>query len=131
MEDFRRDTSEADVTHVDEVLRLHDLSRDPGVESIQSFRERTRRNAEFRAMHHHVFDTRTLLATVDAAGATILYVDVQPPWHIAVAATWADPQGSMDSDPPLVAHNANWLAPDAAWRRASPFPSDRQAQELP
>jgi hypothetical protein len=125
-DDFRHGMSEADLTHVDEVLRLHDLSRDPGVENIQSFRERTTRNAEFRAMHHHVIDTHGLLETVDAAGATILYVDVQPPWHIEVAATRADPRRSTSNVPPLIARNANWLAPDAAWRRTSPFPSDHR-----
>lgn len=131
IDDFRHGISEADRTHVDEVLRLHDFSRDPGAEDAQSFHDRTQRNAEFRAMHHHVFDTRTLLETVDAAGATILYLDVQAPWHIAVAATWADPVRSTGNFPPLIARNANWLAPDAAWRRTSPFPSDHQAHAVP
>ena len=53
--DFKRDTPETDLFHLDEILALHDLSRDLPAGSPDQFKERCLRNAEFRAMHHHVF----------------------------------------------------------------------------
>ena len=124
IDDYRAGTGESDETHVEEVLRLHDLARDPGAGDASTFSARTRRNAELRAMHHHVFDTRAALRVVDAAGFEIIYLDVQLPWHIAVASVTRGFRDPVVGDSPALRDNARWLGADAPWRLASPFPSD-------
>ena len=62
VEDFQANKGEDDLTHLAEVLKLHDLSKDPGVADAGAFRERAERNPEFRSLHHHVFDMRLAVA---------------------------------------------------------------------
>ena len=54
--DHARDVGEDDLTHLDEILALHDLKMDPPAGNLVQFRERSLRNFENRALHHHVFD---------------------------------------------------------------------------
>lgn len=56
LEDYHHDIGEDDLTHLPEILALHDLSRDAGSPSPEAFRERSLRNHENRCLHHHVFD---------------------------------------------------------------------------
>jgi SAM-dependent methyltransferase len=56
IEDFDRLTGEDDLTHLEEVLASHDLTLDPEAGTLREFGERSRRNRENRALHHHVFD---------------------------------------------------------------------------
>ena len=114
-DDQGRGTDASDTTHVEEVLRLHDLSRDPDAGGRDRFEARIRDNVRWRSMHHHVFDTAAVLALVDAAGDRIEFLDVQPPHHVCVVASPGAKPGA----------NAAWLAPSAAWRASSPFSSDR------
>ena len=58
-DDAARETGEDDVTHVEEILALHDLERDPGAPDRETFERRCRENASTRAMHHHVFISRS------------------------------------------------------------------------
>jgi SAM-dependent methyltransferase len=62
VEDFSAGVREDDLTHLQEVLRLHDLRRDPDAGGYNDFKKRSEQNLEYRGMHHHVFD----LALVDA-----------------------------------------------------------------
>lgn len=68
LQDFATGTDEHDLTHLDEVLQLHDLTRDPGCKNLEHLRERASNNFGNRCMHHHVFDesnSQALLATQD------------------------------------------------------------------
>jgi SAM-dependent methyltransferase len=76
-EDFERGTQENDLTHLPEILSLHDLSCDPGAGEPEQFRERCLNNDKFRAMHHHVFLPETAMELVREAGFSILRQDVQ------------------------------------------------------
>jgi SAM-dependent methyltransferase len=58
--DFAAGTNEGDLTHLDEILALHDLERDRPAGSPEEFRERCLRNRELRCMHHHVFSLELL-----------------------------------------------------------------------
>jgi len=60
IDDLKRNTTEADETHFEEVLRLHDLSKDPGGLNFNEFKERSLKNIENRCLHHHVFDLNLL-----------------------------------------------------------------------
>jgi len=85
IDDFERGTGEDDLTHLQEVLELHDLSKDPGARG-SNFRERAERNVELRSMHHHVFDTRLVVAAVQRAGLEVAAVELLRPYHIVVVA---------------------------------------------
>lgn len=54
--DYNCKISEDDLSHLDEVLKLHDLSLDPLAGTLDQFKNRSMKNYENRALHHHVFD---------------------------------------------------------------------------
>lgn len=56
LDDFQSNVDEHDMTHLNEVLTLHDLARDSGAGDIDQFRVRSLRNFENRCLHHHVFN---------------------------------------------------------------------------
>jgi SAM-dependent methyltransferase len=56
LEDFENNTTEEDLTHLSEILELHDLERDPAAGDFNSFKLRSERNFANRCLHHHVFD---------------------------------------------------------------------------
>jgi len=58
--DYENNTAEDDLTHLEEILALHDLKRDPRAGTMAQFRERSLRNFENRCLHQHVFDLNVL-----------------------------------------------------------------------
>ncbi len=58
--DFNNDTPESDLTHLDEILKLHDLELDPPAGTFARFKSRSLKNYENRALHHHIFDLNLL-----------------------------------------------------------------------
>lgn len=118
VEDFERNTPESDVTHVPEILALHDLSRDPPAGDFDAFKARSERNVENRCLHHHVFDTRLAVQAVDWAGLQILAVEPTRPYHIFVVA-----RKVPGSQP---ARNQAFLSDAAEYRTHSPFQRDRE-----
>ncbi len=85
-DDFRHDTPENDLFHLDEILALHDLSRDLPAGTPEQFKERCLRNAEFRAMHHHVFSPETAAQLLREIGFSIVRQDVKDVNIITLAA---------------------------------------------
>lgn len=75
--DYELSTPESDRTHLEEVLSLHDLSRDPGAGTPENFRQRCVENLKFRAIHHHVFSPHTAIEIVRHAGFGIVRQDVR------------------------------------------------------
>jgi SAM-dependent methyltransferase len=59
-DDYEKNTNEHDLTHLEEILKLHDLSRDPPAGTFEQFKERSLKNYENRCLHHHVFDLMVL-----------------------------------------------------------------------
>ena len=53
--DYINNTDEDDLTHLDEILKLHDLNLDPPAGSIENFKSRSEDNFNNRTLHHHVF----------------------------------------------------------------------------
>ena len=86
IEDHERDTDESDLTHLSEILELHDLSRDKPAGSHEQFRERCMRNSENRCLHHHVFDDHNGQELVRTAGYGIALVDFVKPFHVVILA---------------------------------------------
>jgi hypothetical protein len=121
VEDQDRGTGEDDLTHLDEILALHDPARDPGgAADPGAFRTRSQQNAANRCLHHHVFDTRLVVDMLDYAGWQIRAIDTCRPFHIIALAE----QPAAGQAP----RNAAFLADHADYRRRSPFASDRSAR---
>jgi SAM-dependent methyltransferase len=115
--DFDRRTSEADTTHLAEILQLHDLSRDPEAGDIDAFRRRAENNLENRSLHHHVFDTALAVELIDYSGLQIIAVEAARPYHIFVVA-----QKLTDG---RIVNNDQFRGSQAAYRLSSPFTTDR------
>jgi SAM-dependent methyltransferase len=118
IEDFDKSMGEDDLTHLAEVLQLHDLSRDPGATDADMFRERAERNAELRSIHHHVFNTRLVADAVRQVGFELVAVEPLEPYHIIVLAR--KPLEETTASP----FDENMLREAL---RKSPFQSDRQS----
>jgi len=58
--DHERDTKEDDLSHVDEILKLHDLSLDTPAGNLEQFKARSLDNHNNRCLHQHVFDMKVL-----------------------------------------------------------------------
>ncbi len=80
--DFERGTPESDMTHLDEILDKHDLSRDQWAGSHETFRERSLRNFENRCLHHHVFEETNTRELLRAVGMEVLAIETAWPIHI-------------------------------------------------
>jgi SAM-dependent methyltransferase len=116
IEDFQNAVGEEDLTHLPEVLELHDLSRDLPAGTREEFRQRCLANPYNHAMHHHVFDSMAALEMLNHMNFRILRVDTHKPCHIVILASYTDE----------TADNSRFFAPgDEHWSR-SPFPSDRK-----
>jgi SAM-dependent methyltransferase len=85
-EDFARNTREDDLTHVAEILALHDVARDAGVGSPEEFGARAARNAENRCLHHHVFDLALMSAALADTGWQVLATEAARPMHLLALA---------------------------------------------
>ena len=119
IEDYKNGLGEDDLTHLPEILELHDLSRDQAAGTKEQFRERCLANHINRAMHHHVFDTMTALQTLNHMGFKILRVDYLRPLHILILARRANQP----------VDNRRFMEPGSRQWGRSPFPSDRQHKQ--
>lgn len=95
--DFKAGTTEDDLTHMPEILALHDLARDPEAGDSASFQARSMRNFENRCFHHHVFDTTLAVSLVDYMGIQIQAVEEIQPFHILVVAQKLEAKSQHDS----------------------------------
>jgi SAM-dependent methyltransferase len=85
--DYENGVGEEDMTHLPEILELHDLSRDRAAGTKEQFRQRCLENYRNRAMHHHVFDTQAAASMVNSMGFQIIRVDNLKPFHIIILAS--------------------------------------------
>jgi SAM-dependent methyltransferase len=80
--DFNAEMAEDDLTHLPEILALHDLERDPDAGDMDTFKARSLRNMENRCLHHHVFDTHLAAELVTHIGLKVHAVEEIGPHHI-------------------------------------------------
>jgi SAM-dependent methyltransferase len=118
LDDFEHSTPEDDLTHLPEVLELHDLALDPQAGDFESFKQRSHDNYRQRGLHHHVFDTALVVRLFDHFNLQIIAVDPVLPHHIIIMGKKL-PGGQK-------ARNSAYLGSDATFRRTSPFQSDRK-----
>jgi SAM-dependent methyltransferase len=98
--DAEMETGEDDLGHLEEILSLHDLARDPGAPNRAVFEQRCHENATTRGMHHHVFASRTVVDLCRAAGLEVLLLRAELPFNIVcLCRAGTDPgRGLSDAD---------------------------------
>lgn len=116
-DDFDGERGEDDTTHLEEILALHDLSRDPLQASRADFEQWIRANETNRGAHHHVFDIALSVQILTQTGYQVRDVQATMPCHIFLLAT------KLCADQALSNERLPYGA--AAARQRSPFPSDR------
>lgn len=89
-EDYLRNVGEDDTTHVSEVLQLHDVEIDGGLDPQTSggLRIRTMNNLSNRCLHHHVFDEFNSAELLKRVGLEILAIELALPHHIVLLSRW-------------------------------------------
>jgi SAM-dependent methyltransferase len=90
MEDYARNMTEDDMTHLDEVLRCHDLDLDGTLKThtFEELRQRSVNNLRNRVMHHHVFDNVNSAELLTRVGMEVLAVERALPHHLFLLARW-------------------------------------------
>jgi SAM-dependent methyltransferase len=116
--DHERQMPETDLTHLDEVLRLHDLTKDAGSGDFATFKSRCENNVVHRCIHHHVFNTHLVVELVDCVDLQIVHVQLLRPFHIVVLAQKLQHHATKN--------NAAFVGGDAAPVWQSPLPSDQR-----
>lgn len=119
VEDFDRSVGEDDLTHLDEILALHDLTMDREAGDFDTFRERSLKNVENRGLHHHVFDTRLAIEVLNHSGLQIMAVEAFRPYNILLVAQKPNEGRGVD--------NTEFRGGVSDTFRRSPFASDRAA----
>ena len=75
LSDYFNNIAEDDLTHLDEILNFHDMSKDPWVGNRANFVYRCENNFNFRSMHHHVFNKEVILNMLKYTGFKIISFD--------------------------------------------------------
>jgi SAM-dependent methyltransferase len=117
--DAQANVTEHDLTHLPEILELHDFKMDSGGGTHDAFKVRSERNHENRCLHHHVFDSALVAEMLDYCGLRIKMVECALPCHIFVV---AEKMVASDSN----RDNTVFLRKDASYRVSSPFTLDRK-----
>ena len=87
IDDFNAGTAEDDLTHLPEILALHDLKRDPEAGDMAAFSLRSMKNLENRCLHHHVFDANLAASLLEYIGLNVQALEEIKPHHILVLAS--------------------------------------------
>lgn len=90
IEDVKNNVSEDDLTHIPEILELHDLKRDSVSKDRNYFEKMCKENPVRRYLHQHVFNKQLAIDLVAHMGLRILSVEVLRPYHIFVIAQKVD-----------------------------------------
>jgi hypothetical protein len=73
LDDFNADIGEESMIHLPEILKVHDLSRDPAAGTVEDFQKRSLANFSNRSLHHHVFDIALLSDLLAHIGIRVIY----------------------------------------------------------
>lgn len=86
IDDFATGKAEDDLTHLPEILALHDRVRDPDSGGAESFRMRSQDNFHNRCLHHHVFDLPLAKTLAEYVGLKVVAAETIRPHHILLVA---------------------------------------------
>lgn len=80
--DLENNIGEDDLTHLPEILKLHDLTLDPGAgKDPEMFRKRSLDNFINRALHQHVFSQELLKKSIEHFNMKTVTQYFVPPYH--------------------------------------------------
>jgi len=82
LDDYNSNVGEDDLSHLDEILSLHDLLMDRDAGDHFQFSARSLKNYENRCLHQHVFDKDLLKQIFGHFGVEVLYSDFSFPFNI-------------------------------------------------
>jgi len=117
LEDLHNGTNESDLTHLPEILELHDLGRDHPAGTPEEFKRRSERNVDNRCLHHHVFNAKLVVKILMQMNLQILAMECMLPLHIIAIARKA-PSGRVPDNEAFADDRADFLY-------RSPFATDR------
>nr|WP_242689179.1 class I SAM-dependent methyltransferase [Pedobacter sp. SYSU D00535] len=90
--DYNLGTSEHDLSHLSEILKLHDLRLDPDAGlDFNSFKERSEKNTVNRALHHHVFSQEVMRQCFSCFDLDVVCQEFVPPFHQIIIGKKRDP----------------------------------------
>lgn len=84
--DHEHAVGEDDLSHLEEVLALHDLTLDHRAKAGEAFRQRCLNNPENRCLHHHVFNETNIKELIRHVGLELARIDQLPPRDLIVLA---------------------------------------------
>jgi SAM-dependent methyltransferase len=84
--DFNHNAQEDDLSHLTEILQLHDLGMDLPAGTAEEFRQRSLDNLTNRCLHHHVFNETNSKELLLQIGMQVLAVETAWPLHIFLLA---------------------------------------------
>jgi len=87
LQDMESGTSEKDLTHLQEILSLHDLSYDDGVNGLDEFKSRSADNFLNRCLHHHVFNISLMEKIYEYFNVKIFLKHTSPPFNLIIMGT--------------------------------------------
>lgn len=123
IDDFNERVDDRDLTHLPEILKLHDLSLDPEAGSYEQFLARSQKNFDNRCLHQHVFVTESWITILDHLNLEIVCLKaVLPLWIVVVGKKVDENAENLRS---LHASNLGLLEFNAEWRQDSPFRLDK------
>jgi len=83
--DYEKGATEEDLTHLEEILSLHDLSRDEDAGTEADFKARSLQNFNNRCLHHHVYDLSLLREIFSHLNVEVCFEETTSPYnHIIV-----------------------------------------------
>jgi SAM-dependent methyltransferase len=88
--DYEGETSEDDLTHLEEVVLYHDRNRDGEWTRGPEFEMKLCANATHRLLHHHTFTTLSLVELLHCAGLRVLAAETRLPHDIYLLAQWTE-----------------------------------------
>lgn len=109
LEDFSSEVEEDDLTHLEEILKLHDLEMDPGAVSREDFENRSRDNYSNRCLHQHVFDNSLVVELLSQLQLQIHALENVLPFHIVVIAQKLQKNSRPDNTLFAQGGTAHWI----------------------
>ena len=84
LDDLNNNVDETDLTHLEEILKLHDLPMDPAAGTFLNFVNRSLKNIENRCLHQHVFDDQLILQMFQYFNISTLSLNEQHDSYVAL-----------------------------------------------
>lgn len=86
LDDFKYNVTEEDTTHINEIITLHDHSRNPTDITVKEFNNLINNNYATRCAHHHVFDRKLIEGLLNYVELDLISIQFFSSIHIVILA---------------------------------------------